>query len=124
MRSLLTVLSLAVVLSSAACSKSGGGASPSASASASPSPSSAPAPLGPPPTIGVPVCDEYFAAYYACAAKMPAEGQKQFIDELQTNLPGWRGLAVRPDNRAQLEKDCQRSLAALQSTPLCREAAR
>lgn len=120
MRSLLPVLSLAVVLSSFACSKSDGGASPSASAS----PSAAPAPLGPPPTIGVPVCDQYFAAYYACAAKMPAEGRKQFIDELQSNLPGWRGLAVRPDNRAQLEKDCQRSLTALESTPLCREAAR
>lgn len=120
----LTAISFALFIAAAACSKpSGTGGAPSASAPAS---SAAAAPsavsLGAPPKIGVAACDDYFDVFYKCVAKMPEEQQKRMMDDFQASLPGWKGLAVRPDNRAVLEADCKRALEGLGRTPLCREA--
>lgn len=71
------------------------------------------------PTIGVPICDEYLAALYACMPKMTPEERATEEKSVNENLPGWRALSVKPANRAALEEGCASSLQTIREAAIC-----
>ena len=78
-------------------------------------------PRNEPPTLGVPACDEYFKQLYACAERLPAEVRPVLLSGIEDNLAGWRGMAVREENRAMLEADCSRKREIMRTNALCAE---
>ena len=61
--------------------------------------------------IGVAECDDYLAKYEACAKnKVPEPGRSAMISSIEQLRTSWITIAVNPETRENLAKDCKQNL--------------